>query len=277
MVLNKIIEELESYSLEIDEILPSIQTYENKLLRVSSESVKRYSQIVVELTELITDHIPQAKITAEKITGIYSLATAYELGESTPKAGLQETKVLINALIKRAKRTPSIIDSEINIRIDDGNKSEILRSGLDTVIEKFHQVAVQIKRRYNDRDTLEINDEYDVQDLFHSLLKLYFKDIRPEEWNPSYAGGSSRSDFLLPDINTIIEVKKTRASMTDRHLGEQLLVDIAKYKKHPQCENLICFVYDPEGLISNPRGIENDLTNCDPNIKVRTIIVPKHE
>jgi len=35
-------------------------------------------------------------------------------------------------------------------------------------------------------------------------------------------------------------------------------------------------VYDPDGRITNPRGLENDLSNCDNDIDVRTIIVPKH-
>ena len=135
---------------------------------------------------------------------------------------------------------------------------------------------MQLRQRYDSRTTIDVNDEYDVQDLFHSLLTLYFNDIRAEEWNPSYAGGSSRSDFLLPEINAVIEIKKTRQSMTTKQLGEQLIVDIAKYKKHPQCNRLICFVYDPEGRVTNPRGIENDLSNCDSDINVRTIIVPKH-
>ncbi|WP_431606461.1 hypothetical protein [Kingella negevensis] len=33
------------------------------------------------------------------------------------------------------------------------------------MFSKFHSVARQLSRRYSDRDTLTINDEYDVQDL----------------------------------------------------------------------------------------------------------------
>jgi hypothetical protein len=135
---------------------------------------------------------------------------------------------------------------------------------------------MQLRQRYSNRPTIDVNDEYDVQDLFHGLLKLFFNDVRAEEWNPSYAGGSSRSDFLIPEVNAVIEIKKTRPSMTTKELGEQLIIDIAKYKKHPQCSRLICFVYDPDGRVNNPRGIENDLSNCDNEIDVRTIIVPKH-
>lgn len=45
---------------------------------------------------------------------------------------------------------------------------------LINVFEKFHQVAVQLKRRHNGRETLRIEDEYDVQDLLEALLKLFF-------------------------------------------------------------------------------------------------------
>ena len=77
---------------------------------------------------------------------------------------------------------------------------------------KFHDVARQLLERRNEnknpRSTLRIKDEYDVQDLLHGLLKIYFDDIRPEEWNPSYAGSSKRSDFLLKEEKIVIEVKK---------------------------------------------------------------------
>ena len=50
------------------------------------------------------------------------------------------------------------------------------------IFERFHQVSRQLRSRYDGRETLFINDEYDVQDLLHSLLHLHFDDIRPEEW-----------------------------------------------------------------------------------------------
>ena len=130
---------------------------------------------------------------------------------------------------------------------------------LSTVFSRFHKVARQLRSRYDGRPTLEIEDEYDTQDLLNALLQLYFDDIRKEEWTPSYAGGSSRQDFLLKAEKVVLEVKKTRASMKDKDLGEQLIVDIEKYQSHPDCKFLVCFVYDPEGRLGNPRGITNDL------------------
>jgi hypothetical protein len=140
---------------------------------------------------------------------------------------------------------------------------------------RFHVVARQLRERHEDRCTLDVTDEYDVQDLLHALLRLFFDDVRPEEWTPSYAGKSSRMDFLLPTEQTVVEVKKTRAGLGAKELGSQLIEDIARYRKHQSCKRLICFVYDPEARITNPRGIETDLAQEQDGFIVRVIIAPR--
>lgn len=130
---------------------------------------------------------------------------------------------------------------------------------VERIFDRFHKIARQLRSRYTNRETIKVTDEYDVQDVLHALLLLFFDDVRTEEWTPSYAGGSVRMDFLLKDIRTVIEVKKTRKSMSAKDLGEQLIIDIEKYKTHPDCKQLYCFVYDPEGLLGNPIGLKNDL------------------
>lgn len=147
---------------------------------------------------------------------------------------------------------------------------------LDLLTNRFHRVVRQLRERYGGRPALRIEDEYDFQYLLHSLLNIYFDDIRPEEWTPSYAGSSSRVDFLLKNEKTIIELKKTRDSMKTKDIGEQLIIDIDKYRVHPDCKCLYCFIYDPEARISNPRGLENDLSRGEKDfnvlVKIRPII-----
>ena len=139
-------------------------------------------------------------------------------------------------------------------------KKEIDVDGvLERIFSRFYKVARQLRDRYNNKPTLEIEDEYDVQDLLHALLQLYFDDIRAEEWTPSYAGKCARVDFLLKNEKIVIEVKKTRRGLDDKELGDQLIIDVDRYKVHPDCERLVCFVYDPEGRIGNPNGIMADL------------------
>ena len=161
----------------------------------------------------------------------------------------------------------------LNLTINDSSVSDPA-SPLFNIFDKFHLLVRQLRSRHNSRDTLDVKDEYDVQDFFHTLLHLYYDDIRPEEWTPSYAGKSARMDFLLKDLKIVIEIKKTRNGLTTKELGSQLIEDIARYKVHPDCESLICFTYDPEGLIGNPRGLESDLSSDENGMNVKVIIRP---
>ncbi len=146
---------------------------------------------------------------------------------------------------------------------------------IDMLCSKFHVVARQLRKRREDRPTIEINDEYDVQDLFHGLLRIFFDDIRPEEWTPSYAGKASRMDFLLKEHSIVIETKMTRPSLDSKMIGTQLIEDIARYRRHPDCRALICFVYDPEGSVTNPVGLENDLSRTEGDLEVKVLVLPK--
>ena len=137
--------------------------------------------------------------------------------------------------------------------------SEILQ-----IIDRFHLITNQLRQRHDSRETLDIADEYDVQDLFHALLKLYFDDIRAEEWTPSYAGSSSRIDFFIPELDLAIEIKKTRKGLSNKEAKEQLAIDKDHYRCKENIKHLICFVYDPEGRIQNPRGFEKDLAQEGP-------------
>ncbi|MBD1860107.1 MULTISPECIES: hypothetical protein [Trichocoleus] len=147
---------------------------------------------------------------------------------------------------------------------------------MERLLKRFHLVARQLKERHGERSTLQIEDEYDVQDLLHSLLKLYFDDIRPEEVCPSYAGSSSRVDFLLKPQRVMLEVKKTRKSLEAKEVGEQLIIDTSRYSEHPDVDTLICFVYDPELRIGNPKGLAADLERRSlENLNVKVLIFPE--
>ena len=146
---------------------------------------------------------------------------------------------------------------------------------LSGIFNRFHLFARQLRRRHESRPTLDIKDEYDVQDLLHAILRLHFEDVRPEEWTPEYAGGASRMDFLLKDNELAIEVKMTRGNLKDKELGNQLIIDIAKYQSHPDCKQLFCFVYDPDGNIRNPRGLEKDLEKIGGSFHVKVFIRPE--
>lgn len=145
---------------------------------------------------------------------------------------------------------------------------------IENLCDRFHLVARQLRERYSERETIDIQDEYDVQDLFHALLHLEFEDIRPEEWAPSNAGKSTRVDFLLKPERIVVEIKKTRKGLGAKEVGSQLIEDIHRYSSHPDCDALVCFVYDPDGRVVNPRGLESDLNKNTDELVVQTYIRP---
>jgi len=148
---------------------------------------------------------------------------------------------------------------------------------IENLFLRFHSVVRQMSReqRHDNRPTLDVNDEYDVQDLLHGLLRLFFDDIRDEEWTPSYAGSSTRMDFLLKNEHVVIEVKMLRKGLGKKRVAEELIIDKAHYREHPDCKTLYCLVYDPHGKIINPKGFEDDLSEKIGDFETRVFIVPR--
>jgi len=142
------------------------------------------------------------------------------------------------------------------------------------ILRRFHAAATQLRLRHNGRHPYEIDDEFDVQDLVHALLRATFDDVRREEASPSLAGANSRIDLYVPCISTAVEVKFVTAKLRDRQVGEQLLIDIARYRKHPCCSSLICFVYDPAHRLANPAGLVSDLSRVNGELNVTVVISP---
>lgn len=127
------------------------------------------------------------------------------------------------------------------------------------ILGRFHIVCKQLESRQRKRPPFAIKDEYDVQDLLYALLKIEFDDIRKEDSTPKVAGAVAHMDLLLKNEQIIIEIKMTREGLDMKKLGEELLIDIAKYKEHKDCKTLICFIYDPINRLKNPAGLARDL------------------
>jgi hypothetical protein len=127
------------------------------------------------------------------------------------------------------------------------------------IIRGLPRAMQPLIHRRKDATTLSFRSEYDVQDLLHAMLRPWVQDIRPEEFTPSYAGTSTRMDFLLPKQRTVIEVKMVRDRAHARKIGDELTIDIDHYRAHPECDTLWCVIYDPDKHITNAPGLVSDL------------------
>ena len=147
---------------------------------------------------------------------------------------------------------------------------------LEQIARNFSIAVRQLKNRRDGKASFDISDEYDVQDIFKCFLYLFFDEVKKEDNVPDFAGSNSRIDFILPKEQIGIEIKKTRKGLDSKKIGEELIIDKARYKKHPDCKFLFCFVYDNEHQIKSAISLENELSeesNSDFGMRVR--IFPK--
>jgi hypothetical protein len=158
-----------------------------------------------------------------------------------------------------------------NAKIKSGGDSE-----LTAICDRFHRAVSHVSKRRKGKQPIDFSDEYDLQDIFGLVLKCQYDAVRDEEWTPSYAGSAGRIDFVIEDCETAAELKLAREN---HKVGDELIVDIARYRSRPDVRTLVCFVYDPEGhLRRDAAEIEKTLSGThsqdSASISVRVIIRP---
>lgn len=268
-----IITELETYRTDLREkVLGAFQERGREFGR------ERYEKWRRRFDKFLNQYLPgESKRLSKKL---YRMSAVIIRDESEAQRFWREDGETIISFIDSIKEDienevydpPETLNVAATVNDTKGAPEFIIRN----IAEKFHIVVRALRRRHSSRPTLDVNDEYDVQDLLNSLLLLYFDDVRLEEWTPSYAGKSARVDFVLKKEKTVIEVKMTRNGLSDKELGDQLIVDIERYKQHPDCKRLVCFIYDPEGRVINPTAIQNDLrSQSRDGLEVKVFINPQ--
>ncbi len=119
---------------------------------------------------------------------------------------------------------------------------------LEQLLKRLPKVARELRSRHGNRPPFRIAEVRDVEDLVRALLPLQFDDVRPECRTPSYATGT-RTDFVLAPERIAVTVKYAELGQVGPELARQLEDDVGYYRKHRSCRILVCFVYDPEGLL----------------------------
>jgi DpnII restriction endonuclease len=183
-------------------------------------------------------------------------ATEREINTGVAETARANLLAWLDGLVELSEPAPSAPASEPLTRVMN-------------ILDRIPAAVRVLSSRRQERPALVLNDEYDLQYLLHALLVVEFRDVRPEEWTPSYAGSSSRMDFLLKQQKIVIETKYVRGDHDDHKIADELVVDKARYASHPGCKTLVCFVYDPVRALRNPEAIQNDLRSlADPPTEV---------
>jgi hypothetical protein len=144
---------------------------------LDSKNWTAYPDYILEFNRLLKtlQAVTDAELDIEPIQPVPEgqLAYGYGVGVGTPAERVKLREVA-NESSRLLARVTGSLDTSSQQSIDPVLSVERLCS-------RFHVVARQLRSRRENRDALEVEDEYDVQYLFHALLKVFFEDVRAEE------------------------------------------------------------------------------------------------
>lgn len=167
-------------------------------------------------------------------------------------------------LEKRLATTPNVISPET--------------ADLNLIVglaRRFHEAVLSLKHHPHNGATFPVNDEWDCQYLFRSILAAYVPDIRDEEWSPSVAGSSGRCEFFLKPLRTMIELKFARKVSDAKKIKGELATDFLDYGGNKEVDRVICLIYDPACALKNPAAIQSDLSGPKTGLeRVDVVISP---
>ena len=151
--------------------------------------------------------------------------------------------------------------SEILARIAElRTKFEVSPAGLTYVdilsaLEQFTECVRYLKTRRSKGTKLGLENEAAVQDAIYLMLRPWIHDLVYE--NPTDKTGNRYAikDFLSKSAKSIIEAKYIRDDRHGKEISRELHDDIEMYRRHPHCEHLILFMYDPDSYIPDVEAL----------------------
>lgn len=150
-------------------------------------------------------------------------------------------------------------------------RSAAALTSLERLLRRLPRVIRQLRVRQGDRPPFRVIDERDLEDLLRSLLPLQFDDVRPECRTASYAPGTS-TDFLVESQAVFLTVKRMRSTTDEKKISVELQEDVDYYEDERSGGTLVCFIYDPEGLLHEPRQLELMWSKPQDKLDVRCVI-----
>jgi hypothetical protein len=147
--------------------------------------------------------------------------------------------------------------------VDASIDSAVLsRSHIGVVLRRFP--AVMKRWRWDDPADVqhpirwEVNSEREVQDIVWILLRGVFDDLVDEEPLPRLGHSSYRSDFGIPRLGMLIEIKYVRSAAAFRKVEKEVIEDSVAYlRERTTYKKIVVFIYDASSSVQ-----EHDVTTA---------------
>ena len=127
------------------------------------------------------------------------------------------------------------------------------------ILEEFGTCASYLRTRRARGGTLKLESEADVQDVIFTMLKPSVPDLIPESPIQKVASRYVIQDFVTKQLQLVIEAKFVRDQKHATGITKELNDDIEMYQHDPNCQTLVFFVYDPQGLIRDRGDVKRHI------------------
>ena len=124
-----------------------------------------------------------------------------------------------------------------------------------TALEEFTECVRYLNTRRSKGAILQLSDEDSVQDALYLMLRPWITDLIWESPGEKVANRFSIKDFFSKRLKVVIEAKFIRDREHGKTISKELNDDIETYRYHPNCDDLIFFIYDPDGNIPDSSAL----------------------
>jgi hypothetical protein len=131
-----------------------------------------------------------------------------------------------------------------------------------TALQSFSDCVRYLNTRRSKGALLKLDSEAAVQDALYLMLRPWLVDLVAENPTDRVANRYSIKDFLSKSNRLVIEAKYIRTADHGKSIVTELNDDIETYRYHPYCDDLLFFIYDPDGFIPDGAALERHLRSA---------------
>lgn len=125
-----------------------------------------------------------------------------------------------------------------------------------SALHSFTDIVRYLNTRRSSGAVLELSNEAAVQDALYLMLRPWILDLVPETPTDKVANRFAIKDFHSQAGKFVIEVKFVRNTDHGKALAKEINDDIETYRYHAKCDDLVFFIYDPDGNIPDAAALE---------------------
>lgn len=247
----------------------------NKLIILmnNAKDIEEIKKVLKTVIDKCKEIIHSQEVIEKLKTKVYYQENGYSTQRTTENIlkATENTIEYLKELVEDICHQERIVDGHCKLKKEE--EIYIVEKMLNNFylhIETMYQQPVNGKAGITKEklDQIKIKNEYDVQRILYSLIKPVFPEARVEVVDDT-GFASIRYDIIIERLSLVIEVKCSRASMSQRNLTEEIGSDIFHYNYN----NLFFFIYDKEKIITDITSFRNTYNTKIDSKDIKTIVI----